>query len=63
MKAKKPNDFGWTVTLIIVAILLVITNFDPVGNFLDKAFGKGYEPWAIIIVFGVFIVYFFIKKK
>ena len=63
MKGKKPNDFGWIITLIIVAILLVVTNFDPVGNFLDNAFGKGYEPWAIIIVFGFFIVYFFIKKK
>jgi len=63
MKAKKPDDFGWIITAVIVIILLVVTNFDPVGNFLNNAIGKGYESWAIIIVFGVFIVYFFIRKK
>ena len=48
---------------LLVAILLVVFNFDPVGNGLEKIFGKGADRWAICIVPIALIAYTFIKKK
>jgi hypothetical protein len=39
------------------------SNFDPVVDTLEKAFGQGVDKWAINIVLVALAVYTFIKKK
>jgi len=53
----------WMLVALAVAALLLIFNFDPVGDTLEKAFGQGAHKWAINIVLVALIVYTFIKKK
>lgn len=49
--------------LAVTALFLVASNFDPVGNWLEKIFGKGAGRWTTNIVLMALIVYVFIKKK
>jgi len=62
---KKPFEFKpWMlVTLIIACLLLLVFNFDPVGDSWRKIFGPGTEKWAVNIVLVPLIIYTFIKKK
>jgi len=64
VEEQKPFEFKpWMWVALLVAILLVVFNFDPVGNGLEKIFGKGADRWAINIVLIALIAYTFIKKK
>jgi len=64
MEEKKPFQFKpWMLVALAVAVLLLVFNFDPVGDTLEKAFGQGADKWAINIVLVALIVYTFIKKK
>ncbi|MFH1566253.1 MAG: hypothetical protein ABIB98_03605 [bacterium] len=64
MKEQKPFEFKpWMWVVLLVAILLVVFNFDPVGNGLVKIFGKGAYRWATNIVLIALIAYTFIKKR
>ena len=56
----------WMWVLLLIAALLLIFNFDPVGQMLNNAFGNGADKWAINIVVIALIIYSFVvgtKKK
>lgn len=64
MEKEKPFQFKpWMLVVLVVAVLLLVFNFDPVGDILEKTFGQGADRWAINIVLVALIVYTFIKKK
>jgi hypothetical protein len=48
---------------ILVALLLVVFNFDPIGDGLEKIFGKGADRWTINIALIALIIYTFVKRK
>ena len=50
---------AWMWACLIIAALLLVFNFDPVGDVLENAFGKGADKWAINIVVIAFIIYTF----
>ncbi len=58
-----PSSRSWLITLIIIAVVLTIFNVDPVGDAIVKKFGEGADTWFINIFLGIFILYFFWKKK
>jgi len=54
----------WMWVCLSIAILLLVFNFDPVGDMLENAFGKGADKWAInIIVIALIIYTFFVGAK
>jgi len=53
----------WMWVALLVVFLLIVFNFDPVGDGLEKIFGKGADRWAINITLIALIIYTFIKKK
>ena len=67
MEEQKPFEFkrfkSWMLVTFLVALLLVGFNFDPVGDGLEKIFGRGADKWAINIVITALIIYTFVKKK
>ena len=64
MEGQKPFEFKpWMWVVLPVALLLVVFNFDPVGDGLKRIFGHGADRWAINIVLIALIVYAFVKKK
>ncbi len=65
MDEKKLSKLWWVWLLLAVGILLTIFNFDPIGDGLEKVFGKGADKWAINIILIGMIIYvtFFSKKK
>ncbi|HOR57691.1 MAG TPA: hypothetical protein PLV82_03400 [bacterium] len=66
MNEQKPFEFKpWMWISLIVAALFLVFNFDPVGDGLEKIFGKGADKWAINITLIGMIIYFtfFGKKK
>ena len=62
---KKHFKFNpWIIsTLMLVALLLLAFNYDPVGDMLKQNLGQNADRWAINIFLGGVIVYLFIKKK
>lgn len=64
MEERKPLEFKpWMWIALLVALLLVVFDFDPVGDGLEKIFGKGASKYALSIILSVFIIYTFVKKK
>ena len=64
MAEQKPFEFkSWMLIAALVAILCIVFNFDPVGQGLVNAFGKGADRWAINIILVSIIIYAFAKKK
>jgi len=64
MQENKPFVFKpWMLISFAVAVLLLVFNFDPIGDTLKNIFGQGADKWAINIVLIALIVYTFIKKK
>ena len=53
----------WMWAFLIMAIMLVIFNFDPVGDFLTKRFGKNAEHWAVNISLIILIIYSFLAER
>jgi hypothetical protein len=53
----------WMWFFLVLAFLLAVFNVDPVGDFLEKSFGKGADRWAINIIILVLILLTFRKKK
>lgn len=68
METKTPAPFvlkPWMLILMAVAVLLVLFNVDPVGDWLEKTCGEGADRLGITLVSIGLIVYgvFFAKKK
>jgi len=64
MEEKKLFVFKpWMLVAFAVAVLLLVFNFDPIGDTLEKIFGQGADKWTINIVLVALIVYTFAKKK
>ncbi len=65
MDEKKLPTLWWVWLLLAIGLLFTIFNFDPIGDGLERAFGKGADKWAInLIIIGMIIyVSFFSKKK
>lgn len=54
----------WMWVLFLVGALLLIFNFDPAGDALEKIFGKGAKTWGVnIILIGMIIYFTFIARK
>ena len=56
----------WMWVCVSIAILVLVFNFNPVGDVLEKAFGKGADKWAINIILVALIIYSYfvgVKKK
>jgi len=53
----------WMWIALLVAFLLIVFNFDPVGDVLEKVFGQGADKWATNILLIILVIYVFIKKK
>ena len=49
--------------LIVIALLLIVFNIDPVGHALNSVFGKGADRWGINIIIIGAIIFTFLKKK
>jgi ABC-type dipeptide/oligopeptide/nickel transport system permease subunit len=64
VKEQKPFEFKpWMLVAPTIALLLIVFNFDPVGDGLEKMFGHGADKWTINIVLIALIIYTFVKKK
>jgi ABC-type dipeptide/oligopeptide/nickel transport system permease subunit len=64
VEERKPFELKpWMWVALLVALLLVVFNFDPIGDGLEKIFGQGTDRWAINIVLIAIIIYAFVKKK
>lgn len=69
VEADKAWETSWlrilsiSVITYVVAVLLVMLNADPVGDAIEKAFGKGADRWAINIIFVTLLIYVFSKRK
>jgi len=53
----------WMWGLIVIALLLIVFNIDPVGHALNSVFGKGADRWGINIIIIGAIIFTFLKKK
>mgnify|MGYP001591864769 CR=1 FL=1 len=53
----------WMWVLLLIAALLLVFNFDPVGKALNNAFGNGADKLAISIVVIALIIYFLVVTK
>ncbi len=51
------------LAFIFLAVFLVVFNFDPVGDGLQKIFGKGADGRAINIILTALIIYSLVRKK
>ena len=64
MTEQKPfQTKPWMWICLLVTVLLLVFNFDPVGDGLEKLFGKDADKWATNILLVSLIVYTFVKKK
>ena len=50
----------WIRILILIAALLLVFDFDPVGRVLNSFFGNGTDEWAIKVLVATLIIYSFI---
>lgn len=53
----------WVWVVVLVGLLLIVFNVDPIGDGLKKVFGQGADRWAINIMLIALIIYAFVKKK
>lgn len=64
MKEEKPFQTRlWMWICLLATVLLLVFNFDPVGDGLEKLFGKDVDRWATNILLISLIIYAFAKKK
>jgi len=54
----------WTWILLIIAVACLVSNFDPVGNALQREFGPDSGKWAILaIVVAIFLSSFLLPRQ
>ncbi len=53
----------WMWVLLIAVFLLAVTNLDPVGNAIERAFGEGADRWAINFIILAALVIAFLRGK
>jgi hypothetical protein len=53
----------WVLVLCLIALSLVVFNYDPIGDVLNKTFGKGADKWAVNIVIVALIIGTFFRRK
>jgi hypothetical protein len=64
VEEQKPFEFKpWMLVALLVASLLILLNFDPIGDRLEKILGQGADRWTINVILIALIIYTFIKKK
>ena len=58
MEENKPFQFKpWMLVTLAVAVLLLVSNFDPVGDTLEKALGQGADKFIINLIAVGAVVY------
>lgn len=64
-KRQNPKIKPWMWISMLVVVVLLVTNFDPIGYALEKVFGRNVDSWAINLVLVCALIYctFFMRNS
>lgn len=62
-RSKEAGMKSWMWLVLLLALVLGLVNFDPVGNVVVRVFGQGSKQWVINIILIAAIVYSVFRSK